>query len=692
MAENLDGRVNIGTEIDGSGAEKGMKRLQRELVVSTQKIAKALEGMESGAEQTTGRMGSLFSGMTGKIAAAFSVAAVVKFGVISAKAYGETKRSVDALAASLRNVGITSTAAMKDFDDFAVKMRDVSGISKEATFECLRLAANFGIFGEKAKEATRAAHALSLGLGMDINSAMMLLVKASEGNVASLSGYGLQINKTGNAAKDFEKVLKLVEERFGELAGADGDNLITKTKALKEEWKEFAGLVGKAITPALEKILTTARKALKAMSPSKELVEEEKYKHALERRAEILKRIEEKQGKNKRYEGNKSEKKQLENLEKIILRYEEAKKAAKEGEEAEARKLKVQVAAAEKMKALNDLKMEQEKAINEKLNKETDEANRGSLNAQRKAVQEYLQKRADTEKLYGTSRIEFYKNEAEQLIDTHKYSAGQVEAIQKGMQDAITEKIPTFGESWKKALEEMSEESVSTTEIMKSGFNSLMNGFESMGKALANGEDGFKAYAKAGVMALAEVVSALATQIQAKAFVALLDKDYGAFGQGMAAAALKVAAGVIKANAEHIGKSKDKAGKYAKGGIVGQMSGVSSVGDRHLAAVNPGELILNEAQQGNLYKALMGASELLSKAADFANASNRDNGRLGAGVEINVINNAGADVGVRKRENGNDRMVDILIEKKVGEFLSSPKGANVMSSAYGISRQGIRNR
>jgi hypothetical protein len=147
MTENLDGSVNIGTNIDGSGAEKGMRQLQRELVVSTQKIAKALEGMESGAEQTTGRMGCMFSGMTGKLVAAFSVAAVVKFGVMSAKAYGETKRSADALTASLKAAGITSRAAMKEFEDFAIKLRDVSGVSKEAVFECLRLAAKFGIYG-----------------------------------------------------------------------------------------------------------------------------------------------------------------------------------------------------------------------------------------------------------------------------------------------------------------------------------------------------------------------------------------------------------------------------------------------------------------------------------------------------------------------------------------------------------------
>ena len=513
MTENLDGSVNIGTSIDGSGAEKGMRQLQRELVVSTQKIARALEEMEYGAEQTTGRMGSMFSGMMGKLAAAFSVAAVVKFGIASAKAYGETKRSADALTASLRNVGITSKAVLKEFDDFAVKLRDAFGISKEVTFECLRLATNFGIFGEKAKETTRAAHALSLGLGMDLNSAMMLLVKASEGNTSVLSRYGIQINKTGNAGKDFEKVLKVVNDRFGELAGADGDNLITKTKALKEEWKELAGLIGKTLTPALEKALSVASKVLKALSPSKELIEEERYKHALERRAEILKSIEGKQSKNNRYEANKSERKQVENLEKIILKYEEGKKAAKEAEEAEGKRLKAQVLAAEKLKELNDLKAEQEKAINEKLSKETEEVNKSSLKAQAKAVEEYLQKRADTEKLYGTARIEFYRNEAERLIETHKYSAGQVEAIEKGLQEAIIEKIPTFREAWKKALEEMSEDSISTTEIMKSGFNSLMNGFESMGEVLAEGENGFKAYAKAGVAALSEVVSALATQI-----------------------------------------------------------------------------------------------------------------------------------------------------------------------------------
>jgi hypothetical protein len=698
MSENLDGRVNIGTSIDGSGAEKGMRQLQRELVISTQKIARALEGMEHGAEQATGRMGFMFSGMMGKLAAAFSAVAVVKFGVMSAKAYGETKRSADALSASLGNVGITSKAAMKEFDDFAVKLRDASGISKEAIFECLRLATNFGIFGEKAKETTKAAHALSLGLGMDLNSAMMLLVKASEGNTSALSKYGIQINKTGNAGKDFEKVLKKVDDTFGKLAGADGDNLITKTKALKEEWKELAVLIGKTLTPALEKALAVASKVLKALTPSKELIEEEKYNHALERRAEILKRIEEKQVKNKRYVGNKSEMKQLENLEKIILKYEEVKKVAKEAEEAEGKKLKEQVLVAEKMKALNDLRAEQEKAINEKLSKETEEVNRSSLKAQAKAVQEYLQKRADTEKLYGTARIEFYRQEADRLIETHKYSAGQVEAIQKGMQEAIIEKIPTFRQAWKKALEEMSEDSVSTTEIIKSGFNSLMSGFESMGEALANGENGFKAYAKAGVEAFAEVVSALATQIQAKAFVALLDKDYGTFGQGMsAAAALKVAAGVIKASAGSISKgsktqNKDKVGKYARGGIVGKVSGVASSGDRHIAAVNPGELILNEAQQGNLYKALTSAGELLSKAANFVSSGNERNSNLSPAMEIKVINNAGADVGVSKRESGNDRSVDILIEKKVGEYLSSPKGANVMSSVYGVSRQGIRNR
>ena len=54
------------------------------------------------------------------------------------------------------------------------------------------------------------------------------------------------------------------------------------------------------------------------------------------------------------------------------------------------------------------------------------------------------------------------------------------------------------------------------------------------------------------------------------------------------------------------------AGSYAEGGIVPQVAGVPSTGDQHVARVNPGELILNEAQQENLASLLAAQKAMLA--------------------------------------------------------------------------------
>jgi len=48
------------------------------------------------------------------------------------------------------------------------------------------------------------------------------------------------------------------------------------------------------------------------------------------------------------------------------------------------------------------------------------------------------------------------------------------------------------------------------------------------------------------------------------------------------------------------GTIRGYAGSFAEGGIVPQVSGIPTSGDKHVASVNPGELILNAAQQQNV--------------------------------------------------------------------------------------------
>lgn len=207
-------------------------------------------------------------------------------------------------------------------------------------------------------------------------------------------------------------------------------------------------------------------------------------------------------------------------------------------------------------------------------------------------------------------------------------------------------------------------------EGIKNAAQTAINGFEQVGQALYDGKNAFKEFARAGVLALAAVVDAIAYELMGRAAVALFDDTKrGQAASGFAyAAMLKVASGIIKASA----------GSYAQGGIV---PGTSYSGDRLTANVNSGELILNEAQQGTLAKSLMAIQNIMDRLT------------MGGGSEmnVNIYNNSTAGVSVEERtdENG-QRMLDVYIESKVTGFLGSPKGNSFMSNTYGISALGRR--
>ncbi len=135
-------------------------------------------------------------------------------------------------------------------------------------------------------------------------------------------------------------------------------------------------------------------------------------------------------------------------------------------------------------------------------------------------------------------------------------------------------------------------------------------GIESVGYAMAQGEDGWASFAKAGLSALADLLQALAYKLAAMAV-----SSYPNFAQMALSSSASVAA---FAGAGYI---KGLADKYANGGIVKHKPGIPDTGDHQLVGVNAGELILNRAQQGAIASQLTGEAISDSSSSGVINMS-----------------------------------------------------------------------
>ena len=134
--------------------------------------------------------------------------------------------------------------------------------------------------------------------------------------------------------------------------------------------------------------------------------------------------------------------------------------------------------------------------------------------------------------------------------------------------DGVDEKIVIFGDDMKRAL--------------AGGITSAVT---NMTEALMNGEDGWGAFAKTALNALASVLESISMNLAAQA---VLEKNWSMGAQAIVAAA---GAGIIRG----------WAGAFATGGIVqGPYDGT----DNLVASVKAGEVILNHAQAQNTAKLL----------------------------------------------------------------------------------------
>ena len=165
------------------------------------------------------------------------------------KAWGIQERAIATLAGALKGVGKHTEAGMRDLQDFASALQEVSEEGDEATLQVMALGASLsGMAGKDLKALTVAALGLSKVIGSDMKTAMMLLARATKGEFTLFSRYGIKLDETATAQEKFNTVFK---------ASMGGLKIVeSQVESLSGRWTQLKNAAGDALEE-IGRIITT---------------------------------------------------------------------------------------------------------------------------------------------------------------------------------------------------------------------------------------------------------------------------------------------------------------------------------------------------------------------------------------------------------------------------------------------------
>lgn len=272
------------TTIEISGDASGFKDAAKD-------ISKNLDGIKKDAEKSAKGSSQAFSTFLGTFSAlalqkAFSVAVNGFKSFIGAM--GESielakvqQEAINELDNSLVRTGRFTREASNDFQAFASQLQSTSKFGDEVILKNAALIQSFGNLSvDGLKQATSASVDLAAALGKDLGTASKILGQAAAGNVAGLSKFGIQIESTGDKAKDFALAVEQINEKFGGAAAAQLNTYDGATTQLGNTYGDLKEILGGvvvengAVIGAFQGLNTIVQEAQKFLLENRDAVQD----------------------------------------------------------------------------------------------------------------------------------------------------------------------------------------------------------------------------------------------------------------------------------------------------------------------------------------------------------------------------------------------------------------------------------
>jgi len=218
--------------------------------------AAATAKIEARVKQMYDRIGAAGKRMTMLISLPIVAAAG-----LAVKAYMEQEKADRLLQAALQKTGSFTQTDFKRFQELASQLQKTTIYGDELTLSTMAYGHNLGIASGKLEEATRAAMGLAAKYRIDLQSAMKLIGRASQGQTQMLARYGIVLDESLSPQEKFNKLLEIGAGSFG-LAEAEGKTLTGRLQILKNQAGELMEKFGAVMVPGLEAVVEKLKKVI----------------------------------------------------------------------------------------------------------------------------------------------------------------------------------------------------------------------------------------------------------------------------------------------------------------------------------------------------------------------------------------------------------------------------------------------
>ena len=215
-------------------------------------------------EKSTKKSGKLLGSLEKKLAAAFSVTAITAYGKASVKAFLEEEKAIRRLNIALGNTGQGFKALQAE--DFISNLQRTARVADDQLRPALTQLINAGIGFEQSQKLLKTALDVSAGSGKDLQTVVIGLSRAFNGNNTALSRLSLGLSKAQLKAASFDDIIALVTAKFAGQADAAAESYAGRLAAIAIASDEAKESIGQGLVKALDLATGSSRGAESALS------------------------------------------------------------------------------------------------------------------------------------------------------------------------------------------------------------------------------------------------------------------------------------------------------------------------------------------------------------------------------------------------------------------------------------------